>query len=313
MRHDYEGLIFLSVELQQEVEDFPRGVGVEVAGGLVGPDDGRLVDEGAGYGHSLLLTAGELVGTVVSPVRQMYPIENLEGATASGPHSGATRQQGQLDVLYGGEDGHEVEALEDEPPMAGTVFGAVSVAQGMQGLPGDEDLASVYGVEAREGVEQRGLTAARRTHDGDELALPNAQVHVLQGMDGQLLGTVALVHSAGLHYVWSSRLPPCAVEGQVVGVHPEQEADIIGVGQGRVLPVLQTRQLAGRDTGRSGRLLQGEALAATHPFEETADGGSRSSDVPVVSARFRNYPPLALIPEGLNGRYPGSSHGRDDG
>src|SRR5919199_5397278 len=141
MRHDYEGLIVLSVELQQKVEDLPRSVGVEVAGGLVGPDDGRLVDEGAGYGHSLLLAAGELVRTVVSPVRQVYPFEHLEGATACGPHTSATRQQGQLDVLYGGEDGHEVEALKDEPHMAGTVFGAVGVALRGEGGPPPENIA----------------------------------------------------------------------------------------------------------------------------------------------------------------------------
>src|ERR671933_3043144 len=102
MRHDYEGLIFLSVEMKQEVEDFPRGVGVEVAGGLVGPDDGGLVDKGAGFSHSLLLAAGELVGTVVGPVRQVHPFEHLEGATAGDLGAGAAGQQGQLDVLYGG-------------------------------------------------------------------------------------------------------------------------------------------------------------------------------------------------------------------
>ena len=41
------------------------GFGVEVAGGFVGEDDGGLVDEGAGDGDALALTAGELVGLVV--------------------------------------------------------------------------------------------------------------------------------------------------------------------------------------------------------------------------------------------------------
>ena len=41
------------------------GLGVEVAGGLVGEDDGRAVDERAGDGDALALAAGELVGLVV--------------------------------------------------------------------------------------------------------------------------------------------------------------------------------------------------------------------------------------------------------
>ena len=40
------------------------GLGVEVAGRLVGEDDGGAVDERAGDRHALALTAGELVGLV---------------------------------------------------------------------------------------------------------------------------------------------------------------------------------------------------------------------------------------------------------
>ena len=54
----------LGVELVEEGHDLIAGVGVEVAGGLVGEDDGGLVDEGAGDGDALALAAGELVGLV---------------------------------------------------------------------------------------------------------------------------------------------------------------------------------------------------------------------------------------------------------
>ena len=53
------------VVLKQEVENHAAVGGVEVAGGLVGHDDGRLDDEGAGDGDALLLAAGELDGVVV--------------------------------------------------------------------------------------------------------------------------------------------------------------------------------------------------------------------------------------------------------
>jgi hypothetical protein len=68
--YDDEGLLVPAVELQQQFEYLLGSVGVEVASRLIGPDYRRLVDEGAGYRHALLLATGELVGTVVSPVLQ---------------------------------------------------------------------------------------------------------------------------------------------------------------------------------------------------------------------------------------------------
>ena len=112
-------------------------------------------------------------------------------------------------------------------------------------------------------ISSRPDRAFRRSHDGHEFTTPEAQVHVVQGVDGQLLGAVAFVHPAGLHYPRDSRN---GFEAQVVGVHPEQEADVIRVGRRHLVPVLQTGQLAGRDARSSGRVLQGEALLVAYAF-----------------------------------------------
>ena len=52
----------LAVELAEELHDLVAGLRVEVAGGLVGQDQLRVVDQRAGDGHALLLAAGQLVG-----------------------------------------------------------------------------------------------------------------------------------------------------------------------------------------------------------------------------------------------------------
>src|SRR6478736_3336840 len=54
--------------LAQQLHDVGAGLGVEVAGRLVGEDDGRFADQGAGDGDALLLAAGELGGTVGATV-----------------------------------------------------------------------------------------------------------------------------------------------------------------------------------------------------------------------------------------------------
>jgi hypothetical protein len=49
-------------EILEEGEDVLSGGGVEVAGGLVANDEGRVVGEGAGDGGALLLTTTESTG-----------------------------------------------------------------------------------------------------------------------------------------------------------------------------------------------------------------------------------------------------------
>src|SRR5919107_593231 len=56
-----DSLSWSAVDPLQQQHDPLAGLGVEVAGGLVGEQDQRPVDERAGDRHPLLLTTGELV------------------------------------------------------------------------------------------------------------------------------------------------------------------------------------------------------------------------------------------------------------
>ena len=53
-----DGLVELAAGLAEHLEDGVGVFGVEVAGGLVGKDDGGASDESAGDGDTLLLAAG---------------------------------------------------------------------------------------------------------------------------------------------------------------------------------------------------------------------------------------------------------------
>src|SRR6185436_8361290 len=107
----------LGVELVEQRHDLGRGCRVEVAGRLVGEEDRRVVDQGAGDRHALALAARQLVGIVVHAVAQAYPLEGAAGALP--PH--AARHAGvderQLDVLQGIGAGQQVEGLEDEADL----------------------------------------------------------------------------------------------------------------------------------------------------------------------------------------------------
>src|SRR5581483_1671869 len=63
--------------LAEELEDLAAGPRVEVPGGLVGEDDGRLRDQRARDRDALLLAAGELGGTVRAAVREADRLDQL--------------------------------------------------------------------------------------------------------------------------------------------------------------------------------------------------------------------------------------------
>ena len=77
------GGFFFASEAGDELDDGGTGGGVEIAGGFIGEKDGGLVDEGAGDGGALELSARELVGAMVGAVGKMDGGEEFAGAGAS--------------------------------------------------------------------------------------------------------------------------------------------------------------------------------------------------------------------------------------
>ena len=78
-------------------DDLAAGLGVEVAGRLVGEQDARPVDEGAGDGGALHLAAGQLARPVVQPAAEADAVEQLDGPVAQ-PRDGGratTRRNGR--------------------------------------------------------------------------------------------------------------------------------------------------------------------------------------------------------------------------
>ena len=69
--HD-DGLAVLAVEVLQQAQDLLGGLAVEVAGGLVADQQGRVGDDGAGDGDALLLAAGELGRFVLLAVGEAH-------------------------------------------------------------------------------------------------------------------------------------------------------------------------------------------------------------------------------------------------
>src|SRR5688572_19421357 len=63
--YEDEGGAGFSVEVEEKFDDAMARLGIEIAGGFVGEEDLRAIDEGARDGHALLLATGKLRGIMV--------------------------------------------------------------------------------------------------------------------------------------------------------------------------------------------------------------------------------------------------------
>ena len=70
MGDDHQRRLPLVLEPAEDPVDLVAGLRVELAGRLVGQDEDRVLDQGPGDRHPLLLAARQLVGPMVEPVAQ---------------------------------------------------------------------------------------------------------------------------------------------------------------------------------------------------------------------------------------------------
>ena len=157
----------VGVEFVEEVEDFEAGLGIEVAGGFVGEDEERVVDEGAGDGDALLLAAGELLGTVIEAMAEADELREGDAVCVAVGEVAALIKERDVDVLDDGELVDEVVGLEDEAERAAAKGGELVVIHRGDVLPAEEIFAGGRAVEAAEDVEEGGFSRAGRAHDGD--------------------------------------------------------------------------------------------------------------------------------------------------
>ena len=196
-----DGLVELAAGLAEHLEDGVGVLGVEVAGGFVGEDDGGTVDEGAGDGDALLLAAGELVGAMVEAALDAEHFgEVVEERFVQFPFGGCAKGGdvvGDFDVAHGRERGQQIEALEDKADLGAAHFGALGVGEFGEVGAIDEDRAGGGVGETAQDVEEGGLSRTGGADDGDELAGGDGEVDVAEGGNLKFAGAIGLAEVPG--------------------------------------------------------------------------------------------------------------------
>ena len=205
----------LVVELLEHAHDLDAGAAVEIAGRLVGEQQGGLVGERAGDGDALLLAAGKLVRLVVGAVGQADRVQRLQGplALARSGQALAGVEHRQFDILQRGGAGQQVEALEDEADLLVADVGQFVAAELRDVDAVERILPPGRPVEAADDVHHGGLAGAAGAHERDELALGDFQRHAAHGVHIHLAGVVGLVDVLELNDGVHGRVDSCGVAG----------------------------------------------------------------------------------------------------
>src|ERR1039458_10858423 len=128
---------------------------------LVGKQDGGRTGQGAGYGHTLLLTAGELGGIVPHAVGHVDALKGvLDAGLALGRRHAGTICEGELDILLDSKVADEVEALEDEADLLVANAGTIAEAEVLNRIVVEQVAAAGRRIQQAEDREQRRLAAA---------------------------------------------------------------------------------------------------------------------------------------------------------
>jgi hypothetical protein len=198
VRDHHDGDAALLVELGEQEHDLALLRGVEVAGGLVGEDERRLGDDGAGDRDALLLSAGELARGVVLAAGEADGVQRRERASASLAGRHATVHQRKLHVLERARSPEQVEALEDEPDVVATEQRELVEIELGDLDPAKEVRAGGRAIEAADDVHARRLAGAARADDRHELAVGDRERHAVERADLGVARAVDLRHVAQL-------------------------------------------------------------------------------------------------------------------
>ena len=170
--------------LLQKLHHLHAGLAVQRAGGLVGQEDVRVVDEGPGDGHPLHLPAGHLRRHLVQLVPQPHLFQRLHRPAAALLLGHARQGERQLHVGQHALVGNQVVALEHEADGVVAVGVPVPVLVVLGGAAVDDEVAAGVAVQPADDVQRGGLAAAGGAQDRHELVFPELQIHPPQGVDG---------------------------------------------------------------------------------------------------------------------------------
>ena len=123
------------------------------------------MDEGAGDGDPLLLTARELGWALVFLALQTDALEQFGGSLFRLPAALVIQEHGDADILDKIEGGNEIKLLEDEAHVAAAEVRDVPFLHAIQGGAKDRNLTFIPIEGTGDNAQEGGLAATRGSND----------------------------------------------------------------------------------------------------------------------------------------------------
>ena len=184
MRHHEHGEAALGVQATQQGEDLVGGPRVEVAGRLVGEQQGGPRHQRPDDGHPLLLAARERHRGAVGQRAQAHGLEQRHGlGHQRRGRPTLARQPRHHHVLERREGRQQVVELEDEADGLAAQPRAGLVVERAGWLAEQFDLALGGRIELAQQVQQGRLARTRRANECGELAAAQLEAEAVQHLD----------------------------------------------------------------------------------------------------------------------------------
>src|SRR5579863_24407 len=190
---DHEQRPPLAVQLGEQAHDDGLIHFVEVAGGFVGQDQLRLIDEGARDAYPLLFAAGEFGGQMLQPVAQPDGTQSIGCLMLLRQAVKVLREH---HVLERRQIRHQVMLLEDKSQFFGAETSPLGRGKRGQVLAVDQHAPLGRSIKASQNVEQRALSRARGPGHRYPLTLLYGERSVVERIDRSF---VLLRHALDLY------------------------------------------------------------------------------------------------------------------
>ena len=157
---DDKRLAELVAQVEEELVELLLVLRVKGARGFVGKDDSRVIDEGTGYGYTLFLTPGELVGLMSGAFSKSHEIKQFLGSLLGLSVRQTSNIGGNHDVFNGGKLREQLVELEHEAQML-----VAEIGQFLGRQVGDVDAVNLNGTSVRpvkraDDLKQGGLSCS---------------------------------------------------------------------------------------------------------------------------------------------------------
>lgn len=171
-----QGFVGLTGQLQQELHNGPAGIFVQVAGWLVGQEQGGIVGDGSQNGNTLLLAARQPVGEGILAVAQADPFQQAFDLFLPGRSEAAVEVHGQRHIFKNGQGRDQVEKLKDKADMLPPEQGPLALAQAVNGDAIDQDIPAIRRVNPTDEVKQGAFAGAAVAEQEDKFAALEGRV-----------------------------------------------------------------------------------------------------------------------------------------